>query len=52
MTENTSFLGVNIDRINGLKDLRIKKVLDKSLKLLDIIEFVFFFYRVRHRAAL
>lgn len=39
MTENTSFLGVNIDNINGLKDPRIKKVLDKSLKLLDIIEF-------------
>jgi MSV199 domain/Protein of unknown function (DUF3627) len=40
MTSPTSFLGVTIDVENGSSDPRIKKALDKSFKLLDIMEFI------------
>jgi hypothetical protein len=36
----TSFLGVTIDAENGSSDPRIKKALNKSFKLLDIMEFI------------
>jgi MSV199 domain/Protein of unknown function (DUF3627)/Centromere-associated protein K len=36
----TSFLGVTIDAEKGCSDPRIKKALDKSFKLLDIMEFI------------
>ena len=35
-----NFLGVTIDIENGSSDPRIKKALDKSFKLLDIMEFI------------
>ncbi|ADO00378.1 hypothetical protein WIV_gp035 [Wiseana iridescent virus] len=40
MDSSTTFLGVNIDTINGPFDFKIKKALKRSLKLLDIMEFV------------
>jgi hypothetical protein len=36
----TTFLGVTIDPENGSNNSKIKKALDKSFKLLDIMEFV------------
>ena len=36
----TSFLGVTVDPENGSSDPRIRKALDKSFKLLDIMEFI------------
>jgi hypothetical protein len=36
----TSFLGVTVDTENGSSDPRIRKALDKSFKLLDIMEFI------------
>jgi hypothetical protein len=38
--ENTTFLGVNIDTINGPFDFKIKKALKQSASLLDIMEFM------------
>ena len=38
--ENTTFLGVTIDTINGPLDFKIKKALKQSVKLLDIMEFI------------
>ena len=38
--ENTSFLGVNIDTINGPFDFKIKKALKQSASLLNIMEFI------------
>jgi hypothetical protein len=38
--DNTTFLGVTIDTINGSSDLRIKKALEKSASLLNIMEFI------------
>ncbi|ADO00397.1 hypothetical protein WIV_gp054 [Wiseana iridescent virus] len=38
--ENTTFLGVNIDTINGPFDFKIKKALKRSLKLLNVVEFI------------
>jgi hypothetical protein len=40
ITSPTSFLGVTIDVENGSSDPRIKKALNKSFKLLDIMEFI------------
>ena len=39
-TIQTNFLGVVIDTENGTSNLKIRKALDKSFKLLDIMEFV------------
>ncbi len=36
----TNFLGVTIDTINGSSDPRIKKALNKSFQLLNIMEFI------------
>jgi hypothetical protein len=38
--DNPTFLGVTIDTENGSSDPRIKKALEKSVKLLDIMEFI------------
>jgi hypothetical protein len=38
VTSCISFLGVAIDTENGSSDPQIKKALDKSFKLLDIME--------------
>ena len=38
--ENTTFLGVNIDTINGPFDFKIKKALKQSASLLDIMKFI------------
>ncbi|CCV02125.1 hypothetical protein IIV25_107R [Invertebrate iridovirus 25] len=38
--ENTTFLGVTIDTINGPLDFKVKKALKQSNSLLDIVEFV------------
>ncbi|CCV01961.1 hypothetical protein IIV22A_117R [Invertebrate iridescent virus 22] len=38
--ENTTFLGVTIDTINGPCDFKVKKALKRSASLLDIIQFV------------
>lgn len=40
MEENTTFLGVNIDTINGPFDFKIKKALKQSASLLDIMKFI------------
>jgi hypothetical protein len=36
----TNFLGVTIDAKNGSSNPKIRKALDKSYKLLDIMEFI------------
>jgi hypothetical protein len=36
----TNFLGVTIDTENGSSNPKIRKALDKSFKLLDIMEFI------------
>jgi len=38
--ESTTFLGVKIDTINGPTDPRIKKALERSASLLDILKFI------------
>ncbi|CCV02313.1 hypothetical protein IIV30_118R [Invertebrate iridescent virus 30] len=38
--ENTTFLGVTIDTVNGPCDFKVKKALKRSASLLDIIQFV------------
>ena len=38
--ENTTFLGVTIDTINGPFDLKIRKALKRSASLLNIMEFI------------
>ena len=38
--EPTTFLGVTIDTINGPLDPRIKKALERSASLLDILKFI------------
>ena len=38
--ENTTFLGVTIDTINGSLDFKIKKALKRSASLLDIMKFI------------
>jgi hypothetical protein len=38
--ENTTFLGVTIDTINGPFDFKIKKALNRSASLLNIMDFI------------
>lgn len=38
--ENTTFLGVTIDTINGPFDFKIKKALKQSASLLNIMDFI------------